>query len=795
MVGIDVLASCLRHLSTAAVTRRNCLIYSLFLTVRVVKIVLRNKPARVMSGDIRHRFTLLICLFLGFIGVQDVVAQEAAVVQGRVLSEKGEPMLYVNVQLEGTIDGAASSQDGAFSFSTTQLGRQTVRASMIGFEPAIKNMVLAAGDTVSLELVIKETLITLEEAVVTASAFATGDAEAVTLQSLEVVTTPGAAADIFLAIKTFPGVAMVDEGAGLFVRGGDVSETVLLLDQATVAHPYKHETPTGGVFGTIPPFLVGGTFFSSGGFSAKYGNALSGVLSMESLDMPQQISYTANLSLAAASLGADLPITDKLGLRVSGNQSFTKMMMEVNGFADEFSLTPRGTDVNVSLIYNYSTTGRLKLFNYTNHDRVGVFVDEPSFDGIFEGKTQNWLHNLQWSDIFADWLMSTSFSINRYNTHRQLGVLDLRPGDVSAKLRTDFEKELGEDYRVYLGAEYEQINNTFKGSIPAYDEILNPSAAATQLDESYRGSRAGMYTEVEFKATRHIAARAGLRLDYFGLADALTLDPRISLRYAFNKSTDFRLAWGLYHQVSAPSTFSPTTGSPGLKPQRAQHFIAGLNHEKGQLMMRLEGYYKPYDNLVIEGETLNYSNAGNGTAHGLDVFVKYGGFLQTRANGWISYSYLQSNRKQARNLGRDIVHQTGPSSFDITHNLTVVGKMRLIGFLSGGMTYRYATGRPITPVVDAFPDESGAFYWPIEGDIGSERLPSFQRLDATISYYLPFGTGHNATFYLAVSNVLNRTNVLDYEYVQDYSTRTARRSNYRRFLYFGVSVNFNRIAG
>lgn len=748
-----------------------------------------------------HRFsrfcsTLCLLALLALYAPLDAQAQEPAVVQGRVVSGTGEAMAYVNVQLQGTIDGAASNLDGAFSFSTQKTGEHTVRASMIGFEPALAVVQLAPGDTITLDLIIRETLITLEEAVVTASAFATGDAEAVTLQSLEVVTTPGAAADIFLAIKTFPGVAMVDEGAGLFVRGGDVSETVLLLDQATVAHPYKHETPTGGVFGTIPPFLVKGTFFSSGGFSARYGNALSGVLSMESLDMPQQFSYTANLGLAAAAIGADLPIIPgKLGVRLSGNQSFTKMMMEVNGFADEFSLTPRGTDVNLSLIYNYSTTGRLKVFNYTNHDRVGVFVDEPSFDGVFEGNTANWLHNVQWSDIFGEWLVATSFSINRYKSHQQLGVLDLKPGDVSTKLRSDLERELGDDYRVFVGAEIEQINNKIEGQIPTYTDILDPDAAASQLSESYRGSRAGTYAEMEFKATRHIAARVGLRADYFGLPNAFTLDPRISLRYVFNKATDFRLAWGLYHQISSAYTYNETTGNPGLQPQRAQHFIAGLNHEKGQLMMRLEGYYKPYDKLVIEQQALNYANEGNGEAYGLDAFVKYGGFLQTRANGWISYSYLQSNRKQARNAGRDIVHQMGPSAFDITHNLTVVGKMRLVGFLSGGVTYRYATGRPITPVVDAILDESSSFYWPVEGDIGSERLPSFQRLDATLSYYLPFGTGHNATFYLAVSNLLNRTNVLDYEYSPDYSTRTPRRSNYRRFLYFGVSVNFNRIAG
>lgn len=665
---------------------------------------------------------------------------------------------------------------------------------MIGFEAVNRTVNLVDADSIALTFVLKESLVSLDEAIVTASAYATGDAEAVTLQSLEVVTTPGAAADIFLAIKTLPGVAMVDEGAGLFVRGGDVNETVLLLDQATVAHPYKYETPTGGVFGTIPPFLVGGTYFSSGGFSAKYGNALSGVLAMESQDLPEVTTYTANIGLAAVSLGADLSVVPgKLGVRFSGNQSFTEMMMRVNGFADEFATTPRGTDANLSVIYRYSTTGRIKFFNYTNHDRVGVFVDEPSFVGVFRGTSANWLHNLQWSDIVSDWLVQASLSMNRYTTHRRLGSLDFRPEDTLTKLRIDAERDVSERFRILVGAEYESLSNAFRGNIPIQDNILDPDSEVYFLDEQYTGNRAGVYGEAQLKVSRRIAAAIGLRTDRSNLTGATTLDPRLSMRYAFTQQTDLRLAWGLYHQVSDAYTFNPVSGNAGLLPQRSQHFILGLNHETDLLQMRLEGYYKPYDALVIEQQAANFVNEGEGEAYGLDAFVKYGGFLQTRANGWISYSYLHSNRTQARYQGTEVLHQTGPSPFDITHNLTVVAKMRLIQFLSAGVTYRYATGRPFTPVIDVVPAEEGAFYLPIEGNVGSERLPDFQRVDASLSYYLPFGKGHNVTFYLAISNLLNRVNVLDYEYALDYSTRTARTSNYRRFVYLGVAINFNKI--
>ena len=188
-----------------------------------------------------------------------IFAQSSNVfVTGRVRDDRGRALPFVNVQIVDSFEGGASDHAGRFIFATRKQGEARARATCVGYETAEHSFRLDPGDTVRVDFVLHETIIKLKEAVVTASAFVTGDeGKGVTLRRMEIVTTPGAAADIFLAIKTFPGVAMVDEGSGLFVRGGDVSETVTLLDQATVVHPYKYESPTGGVFGTISPFRVG----------------------------------------------------------------------------------------------------------------------------------------------------------------------------------------------------------------------------------------------------------------------------------------------------------------------------------------------------------------------------------------------------------------------------------------------------------------------------------------------------------------------------------------------------------
>ena len=62
--------------------------------------------------------------------------------------------------------------------------------------------------------------------------------------------------------ESLPGVVTIDEGAGLFVRGGDVSEVHVLLDGVVVSHPYRYETPTGGFRGAVDPFLTQGASFT-----------------------------------------------------------------------------------------------------------------------------------------------------------------------------------------------------------------------------------------------------------------------------------------------------------------------------------------------------------------------------------------------------------------------------------------------------------------------------------------------------------------------------------------------------
>ncbi|HUI29636.1 MAG TPA: TonB-dependent receptor [Candidatus Acidoferrales bacterium] len=714
------------------------------------------------------------------------------VITGAVHDENESPLEMVNVQVVGTYDGDVTDSCGKFLFRTSKLRNGVLRASLIGYESVNLKLSFLEKDTLVLSMEMNELVVKLKDVIVAGNAFTTGDEpKALTLHSLDVFTTAGAAADIFRAIQTFPGVAAIDEGSGLFVRGGDVNETTILLDQATVVHPYKFESPTGGFFGTIPPFLIGGTFFSSGGFSARYGNALSGVLAMESLNMPSKLSYSVGIGLAAGSISANIPLdSNSFGIRISGNKSFTDAMLRLNGFRNRFTTPPDGIDGNVSLIWKYSPTAQIKFFNFVSSDQIGVQVDEPSFAGVYASRETNWFQNLQWAEATGQWLLKGSLSLNRFLTEQELGSLDLKPSDITYKARFDADADLDDDHRLSFGAETEKMINRYDGTVPQNPLVLDPQASVYTLNEDYSAVRVGVYSEVESAVAKRIMTSVGIRSDYYTLSKEAVVDPRVSLRYNFSNEIHAQASWGIYHQFAEPYLYNQVNGNPQLSAQSARHFTAGAEYSTELLMCRVEMYLKRYSNLVLQTESTHYANLGDGSASGLDFFLKYGGFLITPVSGWISYSYLHSRRLQARNLSETIVYEEAPSSFDITHNLTVVGKIQLIQFLSCGLTFRYATGRPVTPIIGAIQIPGENYFEPIQGHINSERLPDFVRLDASLGYFMPFGDSNSATFYFAVSNLMNRDNPIDYEYSPDYSQKHLRTTDYLRSIYFGVVLSF-----
>jgi Carboxypeptidase regulatory-like domain/TonB-dependent Receptor Plug Domain len=240
-----------------------------------------------------------------------------ATIRGQVVDATGLPLVGVIVTIKNAIAPPMSVTDsnGDFSIVLSDASRVTLAASLPGFEP--KDTTVPLPPPASMRIVLELGRVSDEVRVIgdLPRAKAPEPDSRFALTPLDVVRTPGAQGDLMRALATLPGANRIDDGTGLFVRGGDVSEVLVMLDGVPLNHPYRYETPTGGFRGEVDPFLTAGLSFTTGGFSATYGNALSAVLDLEGLARPQQRQVSATGGLAGVSASIAEPIAARAGIR------------------------------------------------------------------------------------------------------------------------------------------------------------------------------------------------------------------------------------------------------------------------------------------------------------------------------------------------------------------------------------------------------------------------------------------------------------------------------------------------
>ena len=222
------------------------------------------------------------------------------IISGIVLDQKNKPIEAANVFIEGTYDGASTDDKGNFSFQTTATGTQTLVISYLTYETMKITIDVANCKYKSIKM--KESVNTIDAVIITAGTLEAGDKARVSvLKPLDIVTTAGSAGNIVAALQTLPGTNSVGEDGRLFVRGGEADETQTFVDGIRVAQPYGASTDNLPTRGRFSPFLFSGISFSTGGYSAEYGEALSSVLLLNTVDEPDQ--NKTDVSLMTVGLG------------------------------------------------------------------------------------------------------------------------------------------------------------------------------------------------------------------------------------------------------------------------------------------------------------------------------------------------------------------------------------------------------------------------------------------------------------------------------------------------------------
>lgn len=654
-------------------------------------------------------------------------------ISGKVTDARSNPILGANIYLDGTYDGTSTDENGEFSFKTSEKDTQTLVISFISFETFIKTADVSALKNLHIKL--RDDVNSLDAVVINAGTFEAGEKAKVTvLKPLDIVTTASAQGDFLGALQTLPGTATVDEDGRLFVRGGETEETQIFIDGIRVFTPYTPSANNIPTRGRYSPFLFKGITFSTGGYSAEYGQALSSVLLLETIDEPDQEKTDVSLMTVGVGVG-NTQIWDKNSLSV--NASYINLAPYQEAFPDRNKWNKPVQSANGEMIYRHTFKDEslLKIygaFSYTNFDLI---QDDINFtDGFHFGlQNRNLYFNSSYKNKFSDnWKLETGLSFT--NDHSNLKIIDDKIDNTenSVHFKIKLKKQFTTRFKISFGSEYFITN---------FDESYT-QINAQKFTYGFKNNLFASFAETDIFFSKNLVTKIGVRAEHSGLLNEFTISPRVSLSYKSGKNSQFSLAYGQFYQNPKNDYLKFNTN---FKAENTSHLIANYQHTKQNQIFRIEAYFKDYNDLVkyntdVVNFNSNFSNNGTGFAKGVDIFWRQNGRIKN-TDYWVSYSFLDTERDYKN------YPTAARPNFASKHNLSLVGKHFITDLKSQiGFTYTLASGRNYTN-----PNEAGFL---------NNQTKNYNSLSLNWAYLID----QQKILYFSANNILGTKNVFGYNY-------------------------------
>ncbi len=688
----------------------------------------------------------------------------------------GETLLLANVILAGTGQGAATNNAGYYTLTGLAPGAYTVVASYIGYQEFREEITLAPGERRRLDINLAPGGLLTDEIVVTAEREAEVEARNLGVAQLKIATVEQLPTvfepDVFRALQLLPGVkAASDYSSGLYIRGGDPGQTLILLDRTTVYNP----SHVFGFFSTFNPDAIKDVRLYKGGYPASYGGRLGAVVDIYNKDGNRnEIEGGLSLGLLASRALIEGPYSRgswMVAVRRSTLEPLLAALQGQEGVPDAFHFV----DLNAKVNFDATPDDRLSLSFYTGQDALDLeFLEDARLDLKYGNRT----FSANWTHLFSNQLFSNfTFTTSRYfSTPRAIIAgteieQDSRIYDTS--LKADFEYIPNERHEVDAGFWAGIFTFPFKSffdGVQTFSPRIQTGYVAAYAQETFRPSPLWMF-------------QGGLRLTYFSDGDFVRLEPRLTAEHRPNARLRLQASYGRYHQFQTLITNESFSGfdfwltaAEGVAPSFGDQFILGAKTIVGDgLNLDTEVYYRTMRDLFVLDpflpdpaglEYFEYFSFGNGYAYGAEFQLEK---ARGRFNGFVAYTFGVT-RRRFPNL--NVVAgepRYYPPKYDRRHDLNLVGNYELGKKWRASGVFTFASGQAYTAPTSQYKlldaEElvgQNAVDVVTSPGLNEARLPAYHRLDLGVSKRGPFFKLGDYELQLQVINVYSRRNIWFY---------------------------------
>ena len=634
--------------------------------------------------------------------------------------------------------------------------------------------------------------------------FGSTGAMTITMPAGEAQRLPGGFADPTRFLTSLPGVSNDSDFDGLmFVQGGDGGQNRILVDQVSVSDAYHF----GGVVSVLNTDVIDRLEFLSGGYTAEYGDALSGVLKIKRrIGNLSDVRGTAGLSLLTANGTLEGPLgwDGKGSWLVAARRSYVDQVLK--GRSAGPAALPAYWDVDARVFRRVGANdlrlGFLRSGDFLSARLGDTFSFAPAESSGLEWNRQLTLASLNWERAAGPWSLSQAVAyawraqgIELFGSLPQHADQTVRTFDWRADARRPSRRVTWVTGAQVTHAHSEYGLDINRLSILEPDRRSNPRSPldTTRVVAGYEGRNVYLagYVQAETNLIDStLSAIVGVRVERASRSGQTEPTPR--LRLSWRTPVDglvLHAAAGEYLQFPSDRLEAdPTIGNPDLRAERARHLLVGAarTFRRGE-RVSLEAYHKRLSDLIVfdanaPAGVRPYSNSGRGTARGIEFLTHV---PRARWDAWVSYTLGEVRYQDF--AGGPIY---APAQ-DLRHTIAVVGRVRPSEGWTFGVKWRAQSGRPYTPIVgreDLSEFYDGVGWIPVLGAYHSGRFPWYHRLDLRGERAFRLGTTH-VTAALEVINAYGRHNLYDYRYLDGYSRAEPVRM--LPFLpSFGVTVAF-----
>jgi ferric enterobactin receptor len=768
--------------------------------------------------------------------------------------ETGETLPNATVYITGTMSGTTTNTDGFFSLVKIPSDTCSVTINYLGYV-AQKIYLRDIKDLNKMFVSLRADRKVLKEVVVTDSYESplevTDEVSKSAFDPKALTSLPSMGEhDIFRTLQLLPGVGGTNESsAGLVIRGSVPSQNLVLLDGFTIYH-LDHFF---GVFSAINADFIKDVQIFKGGFEAKYGGRVSGVVDITGKSgNTNYVKGTFGINLISTNATIEIPIGKKVSMLFSTRRAYSDLIQSnlyrnlfdvarnnddqikrpfENAKLDAIDPTFYFYDFNSKVTYRPSRKDNISLSIYggkddlfgNKADSLSDISQNISFKERLEESTV-WGNNglslrwgRQWTTKFY-----TNFKISGSNFFRDYDFkYSYRLDSTSFNQQGNFEfvqENRVDDSNLAIDHEWlisKRLTLEFGLSAMEYKIHYKTAANGTVGDErDEKGNIGSLYTTAKIRLSEKLQASIGIRSNHHQINKEWYTEPRVALNYKINNQFSLKGAVGRYYQfvnliqyddpyvgIQNFWAFSNKNGVPIIE---SNHYIAGATLRLNGFLFDVEGYYKdvegvvefnpvPYfvkDGVLDQGLLVN----GSGRMSGVDFLIQK---EVGKYKGWISYSWSKSLHSFPSIEDGTFY----PSLQDQPHEIKLINMLRL-GRWDLSCTWVYGSGKPFPEYhITYFTDSNGNVedFVVTKDQKNYNRLPAYHRLDVSASYNFLIGKAFGQIG-LSIFNIYDQKNVKTRKLSIPFLERTLQTPNqplpeYRDLQLIGFTPTFFLIVG